>query len=239
LARVKALRNKQRSGNVEFPTPMNSPALSAISYASSNVLSYQRVPSPQRGRLQPSMPPPPLPQDSQLPMSLEELSLPAPQTKTKQGFKGLFSYLPVLSKPSQPTSKRGSHRPGLPPPPPELIQKQRGPIATPARPPIPLQTHPKELVNLQPAPPITRSFVPRLVKPQRLVNLHPIPLPAKPQPVIHHRQRTSSGSVKDIVKSFEDWEGSKVAELEALKHMRLRRVKSVGHEMKGKPVWKP
>ena len=123
---------------------------------------------------------------------------------------------PILSKKIQPLSQ-----PGLPLPPPDLLSKPRGPITTPARPPLPKAKHPKELVQLHPAPlpaPKT-SFIPRL-KPQRLVYLNPITPPEARAPIPIAKPRNSTGSVKDLVRSYEE-------------------MKKVNGSEKSKPVWRP
>lgn len=150
--------------------------------------------------------------------------------KRVKGF--LFSYLPTLT--SKTSTSLSSHkpntirRPGLPLPPPDLLEKVRGPVATPARQPLPKPKHPKELVQLHPAPPVA-SALSRSIKPRRLVELHPLPPPPeKPivAPSASVRPRRSSGaSVKDLVKGFEDIQRS---EREKLDNNPLRKVKSIG-----------
>jgi hypothetical protein len=66
-------------------------------------------------------------------------------------------------------------------------------------------------------------MIPRVKKPQRLVELQPLPPHSPPKPIVVPRPRRSSGSVKDLVRSFEDLEkyrGSSVRKGE------LKRVKS-------------
>ncbi|KAF8632863.1 hypothetical protein AX17_004711 [Amanita inopinata Kibby_2008] len=150
----------------------------------------------------------------------------------------LFSYLPSLPKTEPPPARRGisaPRQPGLPLPPPDILEKQRGPIATPARLPLPKTKHPKELVKLHPVPaePRKTSLIPRFMKPQRLVQLHPAPSTQrvqKPVPVI--RPRSSNGSVKDLVKSFEEF-----------RNINEREMSKVGHDRQeskeSKPVWRP
>lgn len=130
-----------------------------------------------------------------------------PRTTVGKRVKGFFfSYLPTLSKTSQPLKVKPS-QPGLPLPSLETVVKPRGPVATPARPPIPKPPHPKELVQLNPAPAPQPSMIPRPSKPQRLVELHPVTPPQPAPPVDIPRPRRSSGaSVKDLVRSFEDLE---------------------------------
>ncbi|KAJ6491402.1 hypothetical protein C8R47DRAFT_449930 [Mycena vitilis] len=150
---------------------------------------------------------------------------PATIGKRVKGF--LFSYLPTLAKTAPPPrAARSAHpsRPGLPLPPLELLQKPRGPVTTPVRPPLPKTRAPKELVDLQPAPlPPPKSALPRRVPPRRLVDLnHVSPPPEQPDTRVGPRPRTSSGgSVKDLVKNFE-------AVSKSVKGAEVKRVRSVG-----------
>ncbi|KAG6888946.1 hypothetical protein C0995_004801 [Termitomyces sp. Mi166 len=179
------------------------------------------------------------------------VSIPAPSSTLKTRVKGfLFSYLPILSKTPAPKSKPSSTRPGLPLPPVSVLEKglTRGPITTPARAPMPKPTHPKELVHLVPAPlPPKPSMIPRpQQKPQRLVELHrvsPPPEKEKGKEVVRPR-RSSGGSVKDLVRGFEEME----KKAEEQKRGELKRVRSVGEWRKtaglaqngsNKPSWRP
>ena len=101
----------------------------------------------------------------------------------------------------------GDQRPGLPLPPRELLEKQRGPIATPARMPMVKPVHPKELVHLHPAPQVKPSAIPRSVHPKQLVRLRAVqpPSSSKRNAVRMYPPRRSSGeSVKDLIQCFED-----------------------------------
>lgn len=157
--------------------------------------------------------------------SVQEVVLQTPSMGSRmKGF--FFSYLPTLKKktPVQKTHKPA--RPGLPLPPPEVLEKPRGPVITPQSRPAPRPAHPKELVNLQHAPPPSRiPALPRL--PKRLVELRPIsPPPVASAPMtIPEGRRNSGGSVKDLVSSFEEMDRSREIEARALE---LRRQKSAG-----------
>ncbi|KAI9444205.1 hypothetical protein H4582DRAFT_2190730 [Lactarius indigo] len=152
----------------------------------------------------------------------------------------LFSYLPTLKKAATQKSREPA-RPGLPLPPPEMVDKARGPVITPQPKPVPRPAHPKELVHLQHAP--LPSRIPTLSQaPKRLVELRPVsPPPATSAPIqIPDGRRSSSGSVKDLVHSFEEMERSREIEERALQ---LRRQKSAGRLAAGgtgssKPAWK-
>ena len=171
---------------------------------------------------------------------------PATIGKRVKGF--FFSYLPTLSKTAPPASrgiKQRQHGPGLPLPPPEVLEKPRGPISTPVRQPLPKPKPPKELVHLNPAPqPEPKaSMLPPAKKPRRLVELQPLPPPTSPaKPVAVPRPRRSSGgSVKDLVQSFEDLERYRV-EKAGVKKIELKRVKSKSDWKSitgNKPGWRP
>ncbi|EGN92530.1 hypothetical protein SERLA73DRAFT_79466 [Serpula lacrymans var. lacrymans S7.3] len=159
------------------------------------------------------------------------LKQPAPSVgKRMKGF--LFSYLPTLSKDSSAKLPKdtSSARPGLPLPPPELFEKPRKPISTPARPPINRPKHPKELVQLQHPPSIQKSSIPRVAEPRRMVQLHPLPSNPSDQSTSRPRPRTSSGaSVKDLVKCFEDFDDKR-------SHGTIGKRNGAA---KSRPTWKP
>ncbi|KAI1798379.1 hypothetical protein LXA43DRAFT_1088487 [Ganoderma leucocontextum] len=164
-----------------------------------------------------SMPPPPLP----VPRSI---------TSRMKGF--FFSYLPKATKSNQLKRPAARAHPGLPIPPPEVFQKSRT-VATPVSKPAPKPVPPKDLVNLQHAP-LPPSKIPRPSKqqPKRLVELQPAPLPEPRQASSLGRgsvgsRRSSNGSVKDLVKGFEDLEKMHAKERQE-EITRLRRVRSVG-----------
>ncbi|KAJ7098383.1 hypothetical protein C8R44DRAFT_889004 [Mycena epipterygia] len=171
--------------------------------------------------------------------------VPATIGKRVKGF--LFSYLPTLAKTAPPAPTRTGGvpaRPRLPLPPLELLEKPRGPIATPVRPPLPKTRAPKELVTLQPAPPPPKpaSLLPRRA-PRRLVDLHHVSPPPEDAVVARGpRPRTSSGgSVKDLVKNFEALDDARGKAAE------VKRVRSVGDFGKrggagagaARPTWRP
>ncbi|KAI0777505.1 hypothetical protein BD413DRAFT_661353 [Trametes elegans] len=166
--------------------------------------------------------------------------LPTPSRSIASRMKGFFfSYLPTATKKTEPRKSAAPAHPGLPIPPPKSSRSPSVP--------------PKELVQLNHAPPPKPSRIPRLTqKPKRLVELHPAP-PPEPRPrsstgFVSDR-RSSNGSVKDLVRSFETLE--KQQERERLEEgARLRRARSVGEwastsglrgqaAQSGKPGWKP
>ena len=118
----------------------------------------------------------------------------------------LFSYLPLLSKGVSEELSRDADKSGLPLPPPELFEKERSTIVTPAPKVPPKPTHPKDQVELHTVPP-KPSMIPKpKTQPKRLVELRPAPLKPEPEPVtknLMNDRRESGGSVKDLVKSFE------------------------------------
>ncbi|KAI0718343.1 hypothetical protein C8T65DRAFT_725767 [Cerioporus squamosus] len=157
---------------------------------------------------------------TEVPQSLAQRSI---ATRMKGFF---WSYLPRATKPAGTKRPAGPAHPGLPIPPPELFQKPRS-VSTPVSKPIAKPVPPKELVHLHHAPPPKPSMIPRPAqqKPKRLVELHPAP-PPEPRPrsslSIVSDRRSSSGSVKDLVKGFESLE--KMQERERIEEAaRLRR----------------
>ncbi|KAJ4500771.1 hypothetical protein C8R41DRAFT_977247 [Lentinula lateritia] len=177
--------------------------------------------------------------------TLSHLSFGDPTVKTsslpKAGLGRLFSYIPGFLKP--PASNRKAHdsKPGLPLPPAEIIDKHRGPIVTPARPPAPKSKPPKELVNLhhQPVPDKKeKSKIPRKI-PQRMVQLNQVGLPKERQESTVRPRRSSGGSVKDLIKTFESFDDNA---------HHTASVRNIGNWKKGlpgsekscgKPLWKP
>ncbi|KAJ6578599.1 hypothetical protein B0H10DRAFT_2236070 [Mycena sp. CBHHK59/15] len=151
----------------------------------------------------------------------------------------LFSYLPTLSKTAPPPTRRpaGPARPGLPLPPLDILEKPRGPINTPVRPPLPRTRPPKELVTLQPAPapPKPPTRIPRAAPPKRLVELQHVVAPEASVRVGPRPRTSSGGSVKDLVKNFEALDGARKRAPE------VKRVRSVGEFGNGskKPMWRP
>jgi hypothetical protein len=188
-------------------------------------------------------------EDAPPPLTTNETNnVPATPASIGKRVKGLlFSYLPTLSKTAPPAlgKIKRSHQAGLPLPPPEVLEKPRGPISTPVRQPLPKSKPPKELVHLNPAPqPQPRaSMIPRSKKPQRLVKLQPL-LPQSPLKPVARPRRSSGGSVKDLVRSFEDLEQHREVEKAGVKKLELKRVKSNGDwrtvaGMASKPGWRP
>lgn len=160
--------------------------------------------------------------------------------------KGFFaSYLPTLSDHSKSRQKSlKATQPGLPLPPPSVLEKSRGPISTPIRPPVPRVPHPKELVHLNPAP-LPPSHIPRAkAVPKRLVELVPVlPPPQEPKEfktILVPRPRRSSGnSVKDLVRGFEQMEKITVDEIQPRKTGNIENLRSWRQCEVSKPKWKP
>jgi len=161
----------------------------------------------------------------------------------------LFSYLPLLSKGTSEESSKDVDKSGLPLPPPELFEKERGPIVTPASKVPPKPTHPKDQVELHTVPP-KPSMIPKpKAQPKRLVDLRPAPLKPELIPVaksLASDRRQSGGSVKDLVKGFETLDES-VSSLKSstrsVQSIDEWRAGSLGTGSKGegssKPQWKP
>ena len=161
----------------------------------------------------------------------------------------LFSYLPLLSKGTSEDLFKDADKSSLPLPPPELFEKERDPIVTPA-PKVPQKpTHPKDQVELHAVTP-KPSMIPKpKTQPKRLVELRPAPLKPEPAPAtknLVNDRRQSGGSVKDLVKGFETLDES----FSSLKSstMSVQSINDWGNNSLGagsrgggstKPQWKP
>jgi len=161
----------------------------------------------------------------------------------------LFSYLPLLSKGASEEPSKDVDKSGLPLPPPELFEKERGPVLTPAAKVPPKPTHPKDQVELNNVPP-KPSMIPKpKMQPKRLVDLRPAPPKPEAEPVtksLVNDRRQSGGSVKELVKNFETLDES-VSSLKSstrsVQSINEWRTDSLGAGSKGeggsKPQWKP
>ncbi|KAI0077615.1 hypothetical protein K474DRAFT_1661547 [Panus rudis PR-1116 ss-1] len=265
LKRARALQRKQRSGNIAPPTPSRASSILSNSTTYHRYLSSTpRPPSSVTSdstMLQES--------DSQLfdastssqqdvgysRLMQEAMSVSKgePSGKTAPGtpssianrVKGfLFSYLPTM-KSSRVQQKAEASQKGLPMPPPEVFKKPRPPTLTPAPKPPAKPAAPKDLVHLNPAPPAKPSMIPRPTNNvRRFVELHHVPPPEpKPKPAPAPRERRDSGaSVKDLVKTFEDFGRQEAAaSRESLSRLSNRKVEAWanGQAPSKKPTWKP
>ena len=161
----------------------------------------------------------------------------------------LFSYLPLMSKGTSEGQSKDVDKNGLPLPPPEVFEKERDPIVTPAPKVPPKPAHPKDQVELHAVPP-KPSMIPKpKMQPKRLVDLRPAPPKPEPVPATKNPandRRHSGGSVKDLVKSFETLDES-VSSLKSstrsVQSVDEWRAHSLGAGSKGegssKPQWKP
>ncbi|KZS97044.1 hypothetical protein SISNIDRAFT_449764 [Sistotremastrum niveocremeum HHB9708] len=132
-------------------------------------------------------------------------STPAPPVSTT---KRVLSYIGSFISKNPPPATQPSKRviePGPPAlPPPEMTQISRGPVTTPTRPPPEKIVPPKELVTLQHTSP-PPSAIPRLAKPKpakRLVDLNHVELVEKEEDFARRERKASTGSVKDLINSF-------------------------------------
>ncbi|KAJ3820347.1 hypothetical protein F5880DRAFT_1488156 [Lentinula raphanica] len=166
--------------------------------------------------------------------------LDTPTQHQQTGFRRLFSYLPnFLNSPAPTTRKASDSKPGLPLPPAEILDKPRGPIITPARAPAPKVKAPKELVNLhhQPAPEKkASSMIPRRI-PQRLVKLNQIGLPEEREHVSRPKRRSSGGSVKDLILTFESYDDGRTPASGKVIQDWKKGISDGGKS--NRPVWKP
>jgi len=161
----------------------------------------------------------------------------------------LFSYLPLLSKGTSEELSKDVDKSGLPLPPPELFEKERDPIVTPAPKVPPKPTHPKDQVELHTVPP-KPSMIPKpKMQPKRLVELRPAPQIPEPVPVaksVVNDRRQSGGSVKDLVRGFETLDesaSSLKSSTGSVQSINDWRNNSLGAGSRGegssKPQWKP
>lgn len=159
----------------------------------------------------------------------------------------LFSYLPLLSKGT--AEEPSKDKSGLPLPPPELFEKERDPVVTPAPKVPPKPTHPKDQVELH-AVPSKPSMIPKpKLQPKRLVDLRPAPPIPEPVPTaksLVNDRRQSGGSVKELVKSFETLDesiSSLNSSTRSVQSINEWRADSLGAGSRGegssKPQWKP
>lgn len=128
----------------------------------------------------------------------------------------------------------------------DIVDRNRAPIDTPAPKEQPRAAPHRELVDLDHVPtPAPKAAVQRVA--QRLVDLRPVSPPAPTRQGRMPRVRKgSSGSVKDLVQSFEEMERREEEEAEkrrrserAWKTRGIGRLRGVKGGAKGKPVWKP
>ncbi|KAL1744263.1 hypothetical protein HDZ31DRAFT_39057 [Schizophyllum fasciatum] len=137
----------------------------------------------------------------------------------------IYSYLPRSLTPSRRVRPTKQQLTKALPPPPQL--PPRGPIETPERPPLSPLVPPKDLVELQQAPPPTK--LPRPVnKPRRMVELQHVPTPDQWDRRLFNlrprERKDSGGSVKDLIKSFEEIDRERKAAAAA--------------KAKAKPAWR-
>ncbi|CAL1709290.1 unnamed protein product [Somion occarium] len=275
LKRARALRRKQRSGNIAPPTPSRdssvvsndshlrrymSPHLaSSVSsdatachqelngQNTSQGIAYQKLMDEALTVMNGEVPLDGSQRDSDhASQKVPPTSEPEPASIASKVKGFLFSYLPRATKP-KPAQHTSVTQKGLPIPPPEVFQRPRPPISTPAPKAAHKPTHPKNLVHLHPAPPPKPSMIPRPAKHvRRLVDLHhisppePKPKPKPTDPVIRER-RDSGASVRDLVKTFEDISRQEIEERETLSRLGHRRVETWANSRAApqKPTWKP
>jgi hypothetical protein len=187
-------------------------------------------------------------------------SAPPPKTLGSRVKGFLFSYLPTRKdaklKP-RPKPRPAADGFPLPPPPParprivvtpiskpappaphprELVELQRAPAST-SRSASPA-AHPRDLVDLEHVPTPAPSRLPRALDPKRLVELRHVDTPLKAR-AHEPRPRRSSGSVKDLVRAFE--EGGQTREQERARALvtndkaKVGRLESAGRD---RPAWR-
>lgn len=176
-----------------------------------------------------------------------------PASAVKRSLSYLTSWLRASAQKPRLVRKEAPRLPGLPPPPPDVLGKPRGPVNTPSKRAAEKAPHPKELVELQhaPLPPEPSRIPKKKVEPKRLVDLNHL---ATPQPKDIPRavipRRSSSSSVKDLIKSFESLDDESQRLMSRAANKDLQRVRSM-ESMSGKgkksassgplkqPGWRP
>ncbi|EPQ53490.1 hypothetical protein GLOTRDRAFT_139717 [Gloeophyllum trabeum ATCC 11539] len=142
---------------------------------------------------------------------------PAPKPASRPSFGGrvkglLFSYLPTLSKKPEPAKQHKPAAPGipLPLPPPEVLNKPRGPVSTPGPKPVPRAAAPKVPLKEVEKAKASRIPVRRREEPKRMVELRSVGLPEERGDTSVSSEssgrRSSAGSVRDLKAWFEERE---------------------------------
>ncbi len=194
-------------------------------------------------------------EESSFSASTTQQQQPPPSSAVKRSLSYLTSWLRASAQKPRLVRKEAPRLPGLPPPPPDVLGKPRGPVSTPSKRAAEKITHPKDLVDLQhaPLPPEPSRIPKKKVAPKRLVDLTHLPTPQPkeiPRAVIP--RRSSSSSVKDLIKSFQalDDESQRVMARAANKDLqRVRSMESIGGKGKKsggpgpgplkQPAWRP
>jgi hypothetical protein len=174
---------------------------------------------------------------------------PAPGSATKRVLSYLGSF---LSRGGAPTTTKSTLKPtfgALPLPPPEMRQIVRGPVNTPAKKPIPKSQAPRELVHLAETElPSKPCVLPKAKSAREMVSLNHIDPPRSMQrprtasgPIMipGRTRKDSGGSVKDLVKSFEDVQKRTEEEMRSSRGKAgVRKVASVG-DFRARTPWRP
>lgn len=281
MKRARALQRKQRSGHIAPPTPSRSGSVLSNDTISAPYQRFMSSMSPEASSHTSDAtvaedayidaPSPPNVKYAELMHEAVEISSTpvavrhssrytaepkrVPRNSIANRVKGfLFSYLPYVSKgkPTPAPPKATTPQAGLPIPPPDLFLRPRPPITTPASKSAPKPTHPKDLVQLHPAPPPEKpSMIPRAIEknPPWAVELNHVSPPPENKDKRSslssiRERRDSNASVKDLVKTFETLD--RQADRALLDQMEMRRQKSIeewnaaaARNGPQKPVWKP
>ena len=131
-----------------------------------------------------------------------------PPSTVKRSLSYISSWLKPDTYKSR-SEKQVPQRPGLPAPPADVLARPRGPVDTPLPKPLEKAVPHKELVDLDhiDLPPETK--VQDKPPPRRLVDLNHVPTPAPKSDMKRMSRRSSSSSVKDLVREFEAKEKAK------------------------------
>ena len=160
------------------------------------------------------------------------------QQRPPSAVKRSLSYISSWLKPDMYRTKEEKQGPkhlGLPVPPADVLARPRGPVETPLPKPLEKAIPHKELVDLDHVdlPPETKPQ--QKQEPRRLVELSHVPTPA-PKTVKYVSRRSSTSSVKDLVREFEAKERAKEQALPP-RVKELRKQETL-EAKKAKPAWR-
>lgn len=174
------------------------------------------------------------------PMTAARMRNAQQQQRPPSAVKRSLSYISSWLKPDTYRSKaekQGLWRPGLPVPPADVLARPRGPVETPLPKPLEKSIPHKELVDLDHIELPAQTKDQEKAEPRRLVDLNHVPTPAPKSDVKRVSRRSSSSSVKDLVREFEAKEKAKARALPP-RVKELRKQGTIGSQ-KAKPAWRP
>lgn len=160
------------------------------------------------------------------------------QSPSRTGAKKVLNYLGSFLG-------RYSPKPGSPPrtsvlslPGPPEMRQLKGPVSTPVKMSVPKEMAPKELVQLHEVTPTTPMPLTKMLPAKDMVHLNHVEPPPSTRPrALSNPLLRSRGSVKDLVKCFEEADKKTRSEVETASKQSLRRAASVNN-LNTRPSWK-